>query len=127
VKDSLETSADRLHAEAHGHILWRKEAAMRIQKGLIAITVAACLTFTAFTPSRARAADLPLIIGASVGAFLVVVIVGALLTTSRNAPFSSLQELPPGETDATRQVPQDRLRFGIACRPSTAGVPLACW
>jgi hypothetical protein len=127
VKDSLKTSGDRLHAEADANILWRKEAAMRVQKGLIAITVAACLTFTAFTPSRARATDLPLIIGVSVGVFLVVVVVGTLLTTSRNAPFSSLQGMPPGEAEATRQAPREGVRFGVACRPSTAGVPLACW
>ncbi|MFI5395885.1 MAG: hypothetical protein ACHQ9S_10165 [Candidatus Binatia bacterium] len=100
---------------------------MRLRKELVAITAAVCLTFAAFTPSRARAADIPTIVAVSAGAFIVFVAVGAWLTISHNTPFSTLQGLPPGEAEATRQAPREGVRFGIACRPSAAGVPLACW
>lgn len=98
------------------------------RKTVVAIAVIVALVFGAFTPSRARASlSTPALIGGSIVAFLVFVVVGTLLTTHRDTPLF-LQEMPPTERDPATRKPQDAVRFGTQCRPNPeAGQPLACW
>jgi hypothetical protein len=95
------------------------------KKTLVAVAVMIALLFGAVTPSRARASlSTPVLIGGSIAAFLVFIIVGTLLTTHREVPLF-LQEMPP---DPAARAPQDSVRFGTSCRPSSsAGQPLVCW
>lgn len=77
-------------------------------------------------PRATRADNLPLIIGVSVAAFLVVVLGGTWLVYGRQydrkQPFLPDPELPPGAREGFEGV-----RFAPHCRPTDGEAPILCW
>jgi hypothetical protein len=98
------------------------------KKTVVVAAVIVALLVGAVTPSRARASvSTPVLIGGSIVAFLVFVVVGTLLTTNREVPLF-LQEMPPQDPDPTMRMHQQPVRFTTQCPPTSSGDrPLVCW
>jgi hypothetical protein len=93
---------------------------------MVAIVLAAALTFNVVTPSPARALDTVSLVFISIGSYVALVTVGALLTTHRANPLF-MQETLPEQRDPLARTQQDGIHFGMQCRPTADGRPLLCW
>jgi hypothetical protein len=96
------------------------------KQAMVAVVVAAALTFNVVTPPPARADDIAVLVIGSIAAYVAFVTVGTLLTTHREEPLF-MQETLPEQRDPSARTQQDAIHFGTQCRPTADGRPLLCW
>jgi len=98
---------------------------MRLKRLVVLIAVMSLLTIGTVspTPARADAAEIAIIVCASLAAYVALVFIGTALTHRSPQPWAEA----PADLEVDGKRPPAAMRFGPRCRQSSTELTLLCW